>query len=218
MIVNYETLYCPEVAPDPQRLDNAASIVAGRIRKKGFDPSGITPEGWNAICQWAGRIKLRQYDQLAKQERGCDYPPRGLLFMGDYGTGKTMLAKILASIIHRSEYPCEFVTADEVERNYQSDTFGVEYACLLNGNPVVLDDLGREPGYRHYGNLPPMDEILVRMFEAWEWTRKPILLTTNLKMTEMFGTSETPGRYGERLRRRFEEMFTKIMFEKRKKP
>ena len=215
----YAEIYSPQIAePDERQWAKYTAYVQHKILARGFRTDVISHKGWEVVTRWAAKVMIAS--EYARENGGdrSYFPPQNLLFFGRYGIGKTMLAELLASIIQSPDYLFEVYTADEVEHVFYREDF--EWRCnnLFDEQAIVLDDLGSEMGVRHFGNLPPMDTILSRLHDAWRRHRKPVILTTNLSDNELFGTPQTPGRYGERLRRRFAEMFVKIKFEMREKP
>lgn len=126
-----------------------------------------------------------EYDQVAHWL--TDTEGRGLFLQGAPGRGKTYLARyVLPAVILQG--------AGLVARYYDATELGRSLDDALRRPIVVLDDLGTESTYKHYGNTR---EAFAELVDAAEKMGKLLIVTSNLSLDELIGRYD--GRSIERL-------------------
>ena len=122
---------------------------------------------------------------------------QGLLFYGDVGTGKTFTAACIANALLDRKIPVvmtSFVKLLDAVGGFNEDG-GKLIARLNRAKLVIIDDLGAERG-TDYG-LEKVYDIVDSRYRA----KLPMLLTTNLELTEMKNTAD------RRYRRIYDRIF-----------
>lgn len=103
--------------------------------------------------------------------------PKGLLLCGNYGTGKTLAARIIAE---RFQLPR--IDTYEISFQYQKKDGNDWIEKWLYSHAlktIVIDDLGAEGDIKKYGNESPMGAILSTRARFWEEHGTPTIYTTN---------------------------------------
>lgn len=136
---------------------------------------------------------------------------KGLYFYGSYGVGKTMLFRVIDSLLEslgRSENErFKIVSAKEIIRIVSEDKNTKIINSYKFGN-LVIDDLGEEEKtiglFRD--DVSPMDYLLSLRYEAYQ-RGYMTHFTTNLS-----GEGIIKEKYGLRIHDRFKEMVTPVLF------
>ena len=139
-------------------------------------------------------------------ERGYDLN-KGLLLVGDVGTGKTEAFNVFREMFRRSDRFFKVVSCRQIIRDYT-----VNGANTLNAygrdskKTVYFDDLGlEEVNVKMYGNTANvMSEILLDRYDNFKRYGVQTYATSNL------GAKEFGDIYGDRMRDRMREMFNFI--------
>ncbi len=139
---------------------------------------------------------------------------KGLLLMGDRGTGKTVIMKAFASNPQQSYRlsSVRFITYDFVESGFRViKSFSVPESIAINvyGQSLTgycFDDLGTDEERRRFGDkVNAMGEILLNRYDSVPHHMTHITTNLNPNAIEQF--------YGSRLRSRFREMFNQVAFD-----
>jgi len=122
---------------------------------------------------------------------------RGLIVSGEYGVGKTALAKVVAQAFGGA-FKVRLSLAEELERlTIQWQEYHVE--CPFHRN-VLLDDLGAEKPVNDYGIVSELaGDFIVRYHELADEGMR-LIVTTNLT------TAELDERYGGRVLSRLKDL------------
>jgi DNA replication protein DnaC len=142
---------------------------------------------------------------------------KGLLLTGDFGTGKSVIAKGIISFI-KDWYSIEnnplgicvpiYVLSQEMASYYRSDD-EVSINRLKTTHFLSIDDIGYEPiKVNHYGTeVRPFEEILMARYD----NRLPIMLTSNLSIAQI------GAKYGMHISDRLREMVIVVEFKGKSK-
>jgi len=139
---------------------------------------------------------------------------KSFALFGSVGSGKTLLAELIAEAVlpkhYRKDVSYEFVDAPEIwerAKDAYSRKERVRAYDMLSRN-FILDDLGSEedtPASRAF-----FTSLLLEIYNRWRGGGfRLLIITSNL------GLNEIQNRYTERIRSRFDEMFTLFMLQKR---
>lgn len=144
---------------------------------------------------------------------------KGLLIMGDVGTGKTICMRVMAKI-YKSFRMVEtrHITRDAISKPQRIvDMYGRMSFKLTPGGSAVrempynycFDDLGLEPTtISNYGNkIPVMSEILLDRYKMFVESGMITHCTTNLSADNLGEV------YGSRIKDRLRQMMNVIVFE-----
>lgn len=145
------------------------------------------------------RESKRQRDVLGDSREILHFrSPRGLMFFGGPGTGKTTLCRIIGKLMQKTVWQIP-----SVSMAWSRDGWDAVEAFEKN-ELVILDDLGSESDTKHFGESGVMTQLLSRRYERFVRSGVPTILTTNLIADGIVS------RYGERIVSRFSEMFNVI--------
>lgn len=171
----------------------------------------ITDENKNVIEMI---IQYACYDPSFLKQKGGYSFRKGLLIVGNYGSGKTELMRVYKQVLDRMNIKCGIVTTTFVTQKYNEFNESTRRIMGEEGiksylNPHdeterIFDDFGSEAFLSDYGNKK---SAMIEILEARYKNRQNGLkthLTTNLTLT---GIKE---KYGERMYSRFKEMFNVI--------
>lgn len=84
-----------------------------------------------------------------KSEFGCNDLNKGILFMGNPGSGKTAILKIIQVLFRQTPFEFKRISTKKVVDNF--DEIGPEYLKSIQGN-YFFDDLGFETPAMYYGD------------------------------------------------------------------
>ena len=124
----------------------------------------------------------------------------GIIISGEYGCGKTRLARAIASIINHNpnSLPTRIIMLGRGEVNQLTDDWQIAYGkdfCKMN---IVLDDLGAEKEKNDFGvKYEIVNDFILKYHDEGQGY---LIITTN------DGESEIDARYGGRLRSRLKDM------------
>lgn len=178
-----------------------ARDLAGKLVARGYDLKS-SPEANEAIFRWMAQYRMGYYDE-------GPMPSKGLIICGNPGTGKTVAAKCISYWCQIDMYTIK--TLDEAWGHDPEDCKSTYSKVFDRESPVIIDDLGDEPRTKHYGNAPCVDFLLPQLYESWAEYGKLVIVTTNLKMNEAQGRTDSIfDIYGERIYSRFSEMFNVV--------
>ena len=114
----------------------------------------------------------------------------GLLIWGDVGCGKTYLAAAIANALMEDEIPVRMTNFNAIMNDLSGSFEGRnEYLDRLSGCPLlIIDDFGMERE-TDYGL-----ELIYSVIDGRYRSRKPMIVTTNLTLTELRGATDTAHR------------------------
>lgn len=200
-LTDYEELRNRDKQRNEERELEIARNIAGNLVARGYDLK-TNPDAYKAIFQWVAQYRMGHYDE-------GPMPGKGLIICGNPGTGKTVAAKCISYWCQIDMYTIKAL--DEAWGNDPEECKNTYSKAFDRERPVIIDDLGDEPRTKHYGNAPCVDFLLPKLYESWTETGKPVVITTNLKMSETKGKNDSIlDVYGERIFSRFSEMFNVV--------
>lgn len=108
---------------------------------------------------------------------------RGLLLMGNYGTGKTHMAMAILHEILKNGIAGVFVSmpdlVNDLIMSFKTDDQSIKYETALTKKLVIIDDLGAER-LRDW-----VKEYIYRLINTRYLKEMPMILTTNLSIPEL---------------------------------
>ena len=155
------------------------------------------------ICEWTSWLKNRESDEDRRFS-----PPKGLLFFGECGSGKTLMCRVLRGLLQ-----CYFNYLPDVEINFA--THGFDVISKLNDEElVILDDLGAETDAKFYGIGNLVEKIIGARYNIYQRKSIPTIITTNLRSQKRTETDPDGilERYGPRVHSRILGMTTPVFF------
>jgi len=140
------------------------------------------------------RCTFRNFQQLEDKTRAREiamawnYGPKGIVFYGPTGSGKTHLGCAIANKMIRKGIYTRFLRSVEIPRADQD-----RLAELVTDNIplLVLDDIGAEKG------TDRSLECLYFIVDGRAWNGLPTIYTTNYRQSDL--QARLPGGYGERV-------------------
>ncbi|WP_084145914.1 ATP-binding protein [Anaerovorax odorimutans] len=125
--------------------------------------------------------------QFAKHFEEIKTTGKGLLFIGNVGTGKTHLAAAIANYIIKEyillvKFGSVTSLLNEIKNTYESSSEETELQVikeLSNVDLLVIDDLGKEKASEWSNSV--IYTIINNRYEGY----KPLIVTTNLKIEEL---------------------------------
>lgn len=183
-------------------LTFTAKVLENWFSEIGFDAKEIERNQLDILTAW-----VAEYGINAAHPDKADRPAKCLMFCGQCGRGKTMLAKLL-----HKKFVLPFFTSDDLDKfaNTEDEASYFDKKRIYGGDcDIVVDDIGAEPLRTRYGNAPEFPHLLQRLYDSWKYNGKLIIATTNLALNE-FGLKDFAERYGERTADRLAEMFMPV--------
>ena len=125
---------------------------------------------------------------------------KGLMLMGSYGTGKTLMMRALQRCVRGDQLYFTIHTTHEVATAYNlNGTAGLQK--FMRPKHLMFDDLGAERLGQHYGDrVEVMQQIIEERYDLFLKDRAMTHLTTNLTGDEILA------RYGHRMYSRLRHM------------
>lgn len=224
---HYSTMYDEIMLTDKEQFDalyearkkkyyNEQSKEYFRKVHSGSVWDGVTAEKLAAFFETKlqkliGKKPVRQTIELLQQlshyymcEAGVLNPDKGLLFMGNVGTGKTKLA---LSVIRNPRYEYTYETTRNISECYEIGTDHWEQ-FLKSDKSYIFDDVGTEliaqiPYTRK--TTESVAELIYKRYDSGSLNN--VIITTNLDAEAI------AARYGDRIRDRIKECFNVVVFD-----
>lgn len=113
----------------------------------------------------------------------------GLILCGDLGTGKTYLAACVANAIIEQGYSCLMTNFSKAYNQYFSEQDKQSFIeSFKTPSLLIIDDIAIQR------DTPSMNELIYSIIDERYKVKKPILITTNLTLSEVV----TPSDYEKR--------------------
>ncbi len=131
-------------------------------------------DGLNPYLSKVSRRYVEKFKELRKV-------PKGLLFFGTVGTGKTFYASCIANALIDKGYTCVVTNFSRIVNTLSSMKIDKqEYIDdLCSYDLLIIDDLSAER------NTEYMNEIVMNVVDSRYRAKKPIIITTNLTSEEL---------------------------------
>lgn len=143
---------------------------------------------------------LSAYDEVVKWAN--DNKGKGLLLLGDYGTGKTLIScRILLPLINHFWQQEHLGDTDYWLCKFPASSLASAAECTSN---LIIDDLGIEDISNNYGEKI---DYFARVINKIEFEGKLLICTTNLD------TDELKKRYGFRVWDRMKALMKPVVFD-----
>lgn len=137
---------------------------------------------------------LPEYDKIVSWLSNNE--KKGLICMGSYGRGKTVICKKIFPVIFNTYLKKNYLCYDAIEINDKAD----EIKCTI---PTLIDDIGIEGEKNNFGDRRI---IFPEILDAAEKNGQLLILTTNLSPTEIIA------KYGERCWDRLRSLCKGVIF------
>ncbi len=138
---------------------------------------------------------LPEYDQVAEWLTNTD--GKGLLLYGDVGVGKTIISRFIIPGIFEVCHHKLFTYYDYYDINKKADE-------IMSKKFAVIDDIGNEEQYSHYGNK---QWVLPQIIDRAEKNNNLLVLTTNLNGSDLLD------KYGSRTVDRIKAITRRVKIE-----
>jgi energy-coupling factor transporter ATP-binding protein EcfA2 len=184
-----DKLVCDRPKPEPAAIEKHAAWYLDALRKYGL--ADWPEKQARDLATYCAHVKMH-YDAGTK-------PPKCLLLIGNYGTGKTTAARIVAGLFEWSFYESEQLA---LEYAANGDKWLLDWLQSHRKTALVIDDAGSEPEAKHYGAVYPAGTVLALRYSVWQSYRTLTVITGNIlkderarmysgrgadRMAEMFG-------------------------------
>lgn len=184
LIGEYVPVMCSCMIAEQKKQERLARIEKYRntgfpdreLQKCRFDLDDQKSKKASDMC----RNYARRFDEFRKAGKG-------LILFGGVGTGKTFLASCIANELIDNGVPCLVTNFARIINTIQGMYEGKQkYLDSLNEfDLLVIDDLGIER------NTEYVNELVYNIIDARYRSGKPMIITTNLKYTDLYHTEDT---------------------------
>lgn len=134
---------------------------------------------------------------------------KGILLMGESGTGKTAMMRLIKPFLMRKKQ-YDIRTCRELSQEFSIKGFEMTVPILSpNSKPLVLDNMGKEAISKHYGYTCDVIPNIIEHFyeQRHDTTYAKIHITTTLSPKEI------EKRYGIEFRKMLQQLFNVIICE-----
>lgn len=178
---------------DPQQIFlNAMNMALYNMKGDGTKPGSYVLDKENSEA-----VK-NLIDYFSGKTPAALHPRKGILLMGNPGSGKTLLMNVFQQLIHNTPQAFKAITCRKLAGNYSEK--GIKsFNSLLNSN-YYFDDLGREAQADYYGKKEVMHDVICDAYDAWYKSGYQFHFTTNENLDEL------SKRYGVHCRSRLRQM------------
>jgi AAA+ superfamily predicted ATPase len=209
--------------PSIELLEKWFGKFADALAVSGYVSREDTQNAIDKITRWFAKYDLHRASKISR-ESAMRYartpeeertaigkpifapPDKGLLILGNCGTGKTMMLKILSAKDDRTSISSPFpgityFTAEWLVSQYQrsGEEFLKDFESHKNA-PMIIDELGGERFARFYGNDPVINDMLSHRYNVFKDYGTLTIFVSNLTMEEL------QEKYGDRISSRLYEM------------
>lgn len=184
LIGGYVPVMCSCMIAEQKKKDRLARIEKYRntgfpdrgLQKCRFDHDDKKSKKASDMC----RSYVRRFSEFKKAGKG-------LILFGGVGTGKTFLASCIANELIDNGVPCLVTNFARIINTIQGMYEGKQkYLDILNEfDLLVIDDLGIER------NTEYVNELVYNIIDARYRSGKPMIITTNLKYSDLYHTEDT---------------------------
>ena len=182
--VAYVPVMCSCMIAEQKKQERLARIEKNRntgfpdigLQKCRFDHDDQKSKKASDMC----RNYARMFDEFNKAGKG-------LILFGGVGTGKTFLASCIANELIDNGIQCMVTNFARIINTLQGMYEGKQnYLDSLNEfDLLVIDDLGIER------NTEYVNELVYNIIDARYRSGKPMIITTNLKYSDLYHTEDT---------------------------
>lgn len=141
-------------------------------------------------------------------------PGVGLIFMGQAGTGKTMLAEIIRKLTEIKLY--RIIDVAQTFQSHGLEAVKNEFSAIFSGD-VIIDDFGIQGERRHFGDGFSIEDIVHQRYDIWKSKdySKLTIITTNYVSFSNNPEKNISGMcndFSDQAMTRIKEMFFPVMF------